>query len=101
METETDFVKTGGKGNPMYQRFEDTCCQAYNIVRKNADLFINLFSLVTFFSFIPSVLTLSMQMLSTGLTELQSVDNIMFLRDQLMLDLSDELAKTHFKSLID
>jgi len=75
----------GGKGAHMYQLFEEKCCQAYNIVRKNSELFINLFSM----------------MLSIGLFELQSVESIMFLRDQLALDLSDENAATHFRTLIE
>mmetsp|Transcript_9981 Transcript_9981/g.13709 ORF Transcript_9981/g.13709 Transcript_9981/m.13709 type:complete len:1266 (+) Transcript_9981:125-3922(+) len=75
----------GSKGAPAYVLFEETCCVAYNIVRRNANLFINLFSM----------------MLSTGLEELTSVENIMFLRDQLVLDKTDEQAVTHFKSKID
>jgi len=69
----------------MYQLFEETCCKAYNIIRRNSELFINLFSM----------------MLSIGLQELQSVDNIMFLRDQLTLDLSEESATLRFKALIE
>eukprot|EP01114_Cavostelium_apophysatum_P003947 TRINITY_DN1407_c1_g1_i1.p1 TRINITY_DN1407_c1_g1~~TRINITY_DN1407_c1_g1_i1.p1 ORF type:complete len:1234 (+),score=376.93 TRINITY_DN1407_c1_g1_i1:156-3857(+) len=75
----------GGRGSPMYQFFENTCCSAYNIVRKNSELFINLFSM----------------MLSVGLPELQSVENIMFLRDQLYLDKPDDAASAHFKALIE
>jgi len=75
----------GGKGTPMYQLFEEKCCACYNIIRKNADLFISLFSM----------------MLSTGLEELTSVENIMFLRDQLSLDLKDEAASAHFKQLVE
>lgn len=40
-------------------------------------------------------------MLSTGLEELTSVENIMFLRDQLVLDMTDEQAVSHFKAKID
>jgi phosphatidylinositol-4,5-bisphosphate 3-kinase len=38
----------GGKGSPLYAQFEETACRAYNIVRKNSGLFINLFSMVRF-----------------------------------------------------
>jgi len=75
----------GGKGAPPYQQYEETCCTSYNIVRKNSALFINLFSM----------------MLSIGLAELQSIENIMFLRDQLALDLSDEQARDRFKALVE
>ena len=40
-------------------------------------------------------------MLSTGLEELTSVENIMFLRDQLVLNMTDEQAVVHFKERID
>jgi len=75
----------GGKGTLSWKLFEDTCCVAYNIVRKNAELFINLFAM----------------MLSVGLPELQSVENILFLRDQLSLDKSDDNASIYFKALIE
>lgn len=40
-------------------------------------------------------------MLSVGLPELQSVDDIMFLRDKLSLDKSDEAAASDFVKLIE
>lgn len=40
-------------------------------------------------------------MLSIGLTELQSVDNIMFLRDQLALDKTDDESRNTFKALVE
>ena len=40
-------------------------------------------------------------MLSIGLEELKSVENIMFLRDRLDLDMKDEQVGPHFKSLVD
>lgn len=36
----------GNQGSEMYTFFENTCREVYNIVRKNAALFINLFSMV-------------------------------------------------------
>lgn len=39
-------------------------------------------------------------MLSTGIPELQSADDIEFLRDHLMLDSTDEQAKERFTGLI-
>lgn len=41
------------------------------------------------------------KMLSVGLPELQSVDDIMSLRDKLSLDLSDEAAGNDFIKLIE
>jgi phosphatidylinositol-4,5-bisphosphate 3-kinase catalytic subunit alpha/beta/delta len=37
----------GGKGSPSYDLFVSSCCEAYNIVRHNADIFINLFLMVS------------------------------------------------------
>jgi phosphatidylinositol-4,5-bisphosphate 3-kinase len=39
-------------------------------------------------------------MLSTGIPELQSVDDITYLRDAFALDLTEEKAREHFKTLI-
>ena len=50
----------GGKGSPMYQKFEETCCAVYSELRTHANKYISLFSL----------------MLSTGLPELQSLDDL-------------------------
>jgi len=75
----------GSKGSEKYKIFENLCCKAYNIVRKNAELFINLFAM----------------MLSTGIPELKSVADIKYLRDQLSLELSDEEASIQFKDKIE
>ncbi len=39
------------------------------------------------------------KMISTGMTELQSVDDLEYLIDALRLDLSDEKASEHFRDL--
>ena len=36
----------GGKDSENFKRFVELCCKAYNIIRKNADLFMNLFQLM-------------------------------------------------------
>lgn len=39
----------GGEKSENFQRFIDLCCKAYNILRKNANIFLNLFAMVFFF----------------------------------------------------
>jgi hypothetical protein len=39
----------GGIGDERFKRFEQLCAQAFNVLRKEADLFINLFALVSLF----------------------------------------------------
>lgn len=58
-----------GVGSPCYQHFEDLCCQAYNILRKQGSLLITLFFL----------------MLSCGIPELQTEDDIKWLQAKLMV----------------
>ncbi|KAM9988840.1 hypothetical protein ACTFIY_004886 [Dictyostelium cf. discoideum] len=70
----------GGKDSENFKRFVTTCCSAYNILRKNTDLFINLFQL----------------MLSTGIPELQVAEDIDYLRKALAPGLSDEEAAEEF-----
>lgn len=36
----------GGKDSEGFMKFVDLCCSAYNVVRKSAPLFINLFAMV-------------------------------------------------------
>ena len=72
------------KGSPKFERFVQVCCQAYNVIRQHSHEFINLFSL----------------MLSTGIPELQKVEDIKWLRDCLTLDLTEEQAAEHFTKLI-
>eukprot|EP00243_Klebsormidium_subtile_P001719 TRINITY_DN13190_c0_g1_i1.p1 TRINITY_DN13190_c0_g1~~TRINITY_DN13190_c0_g1_i1.p1 ORF type:complete len:222 (+),score=84.21 TRINITY_DN13190_c0_g1_i1:2-667(+) len=70
----------GGVGGERFKRFEQLCAQAFNVLRKEADLFINLFAL----------------MLSSGIPELQFPEDIHYLRDSFLLDLSDEDAGKEF-----
>lgn len=39
-------INNGEKQSDKFQLFVDLCCQAFNILRKNANLFLNLFALV-------------------------------------------------------
>ena len=103
-----------GKGDA-YHYFKQLCMKAYNIVRHDAPLFLNLFQLVLsffffFFSFssfflsllsfsflFPSTkLTTHTQMLCGGIAELQSSEDIHHLQEALSLGLSDEEAGKNF-----
>lgn len=75
----------GGKGSPGYNQFVDVCCEAYNMLRHNGDLFITLFGL----------------MLSTGIPELQTKEDISYLQLALMRDLDDVSAAEKFRGMID
>ncbi|EGG24544.1 phosphatidylinositol-4,5-diphosphate 3-kinase [Cavenderia fasciculata] len=75
----------GGKDSENFKFFVNTCCLAYNILRKNTDLFINLFQL----------------MLSTGIPELQCAEDIDYLRKALGPELTDaEAAEEFTKNII-
>ena len=39
-------INGGDKPGERFQQFVDLCCRAFNIIRRNGNLFINLFSLV-------------------------------------------------------
>ena len=70
----------GGVESATFTKFVSLCCQAYNILRKNADKFINLMAM----------------MLSTGIPELREPEDINYLRNTLCLDLGDEEAAESF-----
>lgn len=79
-----DFVYALSKGEGQrsvnFLRFKETCAKAYLIVRAHANLFINLLNM----------------MLSTGIPELQSHDDVNYLRQTLCLDVSKEAAAESF-----
>jgi len=77
----------GGKGSAGYRRFVNVCCEAYKILRRkeNPELFFTLFGL----------------MLSTGIPELQSKEDISYLQLALMLDVDEVTASTRFAEMID
>ncbi|GAM22583.1 hypothetical protein SAMD00019534_057580 [Acytostelium subglobosum LB1] len=74
----------GGKDSENFKFFVQTCCLAYNTLRKHTDLFINLFQL----------------MLSTGIPELQHEDDIDYLRKALAPGVSDTEAAKEFTNNI-
>ena len=81
----TDFLAVlGGQDSEQFKTFVDMACRGYNILRKCSTLFINLFAM----------------MLSTGIPELRSEEDIRYLREAFSLDLSDEDATQLFSRLI-
>ena len=74
----------GGKKGKYYADFVDYCCRAYNILRTQSDLFINLFQL----------------MLCGGIPELRNARDIDHLRSALALGSTDTQAAEEFKELI-
>lgn len=75
----------GGKGSPLYKEFVKLCCDAYNVLRKYSNLFINLFSM----------------MLSTGIPELMKLSDIYYLRDAFSAELDEAQAAAKFEALIE
>ena len=74
----------GGKGSRGFLKFEQDCCDAFNIVRKNGQLLMNLLLL----------------MLSSGLPELQSQKDVSHLRKTLVLEKTQEEASSFYKEKI-
>eukprot|EP01117_Protostelium_nocturnum_P008846 TRINITY_DN3170_c0_g2_i1.p1 TRINITY_DN3170_c0_g2~~TRINITY_DN3170_c0_g2_i1.p1 ORF type:complete len:1507 (-),score=561.16 TRINITY_DN3170_c0_g2_i1:79-4599(-) len=74
----------GGIGSENYNTFVNLCCKAYNVVRKNANIFINLFAM----------------MLETGIPELQSEKDLDYVMSAFALNLTEEEAQKHFTGLI-
>ena len=66
-------MKTCGVPGASYTDFENICCDAYNMLRSRATLFINLFVL----------------MIPAGMPELVHRENVRYMRDMLALDLTD------------
>lgn len=84
-----DFVYAmtmgGGQKSARWKNFKDLCRRTYLIVRRNADLFINLLNM----------------MMPTGIPELRSRDDVNYLRDTLYLGISEDEAAERFMQEID
>uniref|UniRef100_A0A671TP76 Phosphatidylinositol-4,5-bisphosphate 3-kinase catalytic subunit alpha n=1 Tax=Sparus aurata TaxID=8175 RepID=A0A671TP76_SPAAU len=72
-----DFLIVISKGS---QEFQEMCYKAYLAIRQHANLFINLFSM----------------MLGSGMPELQSFDDIAYIRKTLALEKSEQEALDYF-----
>ncbi|XP_058014702.1 phosphatidylinositol 4-phosphate 3-kinase C2 domain-containing subunit alpha isoform X2 [Ahaetulla prasina] len=80
------YVINGGeKPTIRFQLFVDLCCQAYNLIRKQANLFLNLLSL----------------MMSSGLPELTGVQDLKYVQDALQPQTTDAEATILFTRLIE
>uniref|UniRef100_A0A6J0UDA7 Phosphatidylinositol 4-phosphate 3-kinase C2 domain-containing subunit alpha n=1 Tax=Pogona vitticeps TaxID=103695 RepID=A0A6J0UDA7_9SAUR len=80
------YVINGGeKPTIRFQLFVDLCCQAYNLIRKRANLFLNLLSL----------------MLSSGLPELNGIQDLKYVQDALQPQTTDAEATIFFTRLIE
>ncbi|XP_029013301.1 phosphatidylinositol 4,5-bisphosphate 3-kinase catalytic subunit gamma isoform [Betta splendens] len=76
-----DFIYVMGKTDSLcFQRFRDTCIQAYLSLRAHSRLLITLFNL----------------MLLTGIPELSAAADMLYLREALQEDRSEAEAKEHF-----
>jgi phosphatidylinositol-4,5-bisphosphate 3-kinase len=79
------FVQAmGGLDSANFRSFVSHCCRAYNVIRRHGHLFITLFAM----------------MVSSGMSQLQSLDDLDYLRRALALDLTDEEAAARFTQLI-
>jgi phosphatidylinositol kinase/protein kinase (PI-3 family) len=77
-----DFVYVmGTRTSDNFAFFQDLCVRAYLVLRRKANLFLNLFAM----------------MLSTGIPELKSAEDIAYLRDALCLDMSEEVRSSHIQ----
>ncbi|MGH0121236.1 UNVERIFIED_CONTAM: hypothetical protein FKN15_025943 [Acipenser sinensis] len=80
------YVINGGeRPTRRFQLFVDLCCQAYNLIRKHTNLFLNLLSLMT----------------SSGLPELTGVQDLKYVYDALQPQTTDAEATIFFTRLIE
>lgn len=80
------YVINGGeKPTSRFQLFVDLCCQAYNVIRKNSSLFLNLLSLMT----------------GSGLPELTGAHDLKYVFDALQPNNTDAEATIFFTRLIE
>ncbi|XP_076860099.1 phosphatidylinositol 4-phosphate 3-kinase C2 domain-containing subunit beta isoform X2 [Brachyhypopomus gauderio] len=78
-------INGGDKPSSRFHDFVDLCCEAYNLIRKHAHLFLNLLGL----------------MLSCGIPELSNLDDLKYVYDALRPHESEADATMHFTRLIE
>jgi len=74
----------GGYKSQNYEKFKTFCCEAFNILRKNANLIINLFHL----------------MLNSGLPQIVGQKSLKIIEENFRLELTDQEAIKVFQHLI-
>ncbi len=74
----------GGESGALYKEFQLLCVQAFHVLRNNSALLMCLFSL----------------MLGSGFPELTQIEDIFYLRDNLMTNETDDVAGQRFLELI-
>ncbi|XP_038157703.1 phosphatidylinositol 4-phosphate 3-kinase C2 domain-containing subunit beta [Cyprinodon tularosa] len=78
-------INGGDKPSSRFHEFVDLCCEAYNLIRKHAHLFLNLLGL----------------MLSCGIPELSDLDDLKYVYDALRPHESEADATMYFTRLIE
>jgi len=78
-------ISNGNDGlkSKQFEKFQETCGKAYMALRKHANLLITLFTM----------------MLPTGITELQSINDVGYLRKTLAVEKTDQEALAYFQSM--
>ena len=74
----------GGSQSAIYEHFCEVACHAYNVIRRQSNLLITLFVL----------------MLSTGIPELQTPGDVVWLETVLMAEAADDVASKRYRQLI-
>jgi len=75
----------GGKDSEKYVEFKENCIKAYELLRQNYNLFINLFTM----------------MLVTGMPELSSKEDIMYIVDSLNISSGLKEREINFGEILD
>ena len=96
------LIKSQESKTDLYDKFVETCGRAYNILRKHANMFINLFMMVCTFPSLTNTLSNPphQKMLSTGIPEVQCEADIQYMRDSFALDMTEKQAALRFGDLI-
>ncbi|MCO5561860.1 hypothetical protein L7F22_015485 [Adiantum nelumboides] len=97
----------GGIEDDRFKQFQELCGRAFNKLRENAHLFLNLINLVKKLNelcMLSNVITNTacrkLQMVSSGIPELATPQNVYYLHAILVLDMSEEDAGAKFNEWI-
>ena len=100
-----DFIYaiSNGSDNPQkskqFEMFQETCGKAYMALRKHANLLITLFTMMLPTGKFSLLVSISKLFLVTGITELQSINDVGYLRKTLAVEKTDKEALAYFQNM--
>lgn len=97
------YVINGGSQNTTehFQRFIDDCCRAFNLLRQNCSMVMNLMRFVNLNLWTCLISAVQFQMSCSEIPGMNGLDSVNFVESNLLLDLDEAQATMVFTRMIE